>query len=305
MMNVLSARNRRLIGEFARLNSMLALDFDGTLAPIMRRPESARMRRQTRALLQKAAALYPCAIISGRSIRDLKTRIGLNGVTSMVGNHGAEWEWSRPDSRGIARAKRWAQTLARELRDWPGVEIENKGLSLAVHYRGAADRARAARAINRAASGLEGTHAFAGKCVVNIVPRNAPDKGTALESMRRMLRCDAAIYIGDDTTDESAFRWKERGRLLTVRIGKSRRSFADFYVRDQRSIDALLRALISEREKAAPCRTCGLIYCCAKARIKLRTGPRLVATRGAKMRARMPPRRRTPALWSAISSCRS
>jgi trehalose 6-phosphate phosphatase len=130
------------------------------------------------------------------------------------------------------------------------VTIEDKRLSLAVHYRQSPDHGRAREAIRAAASRLARARVVGGKCVVNVVPRGAPHKGTALEAERQRLRCDAALYVGDDETDEDVFALPARGRI-GIRVGREPGSRARYYVRDQAQVDALLAALIRLSPKPA------------------------------------------------------
>jgi trehalose 6-phosphate phosphatase len=108
-----------------------------------------------------------------------------------------------------------------------------------------------------AAAALPGARIVTGKKVCNVLPRDAPDKGAALEVARVALACDAAIYVGDDDTDEDVFRLRPAWPLLTVRVGARRPSRAAFHLRRQRLLDDLLEVLVRlrlgpERVKARP-----------------------------------------------------
>jgi trehalose 6-phosphate phosphatase len=139
--------------------------------------------------------------------------------------------------------------LERQFRGHSGIAIEDKRFSLAVHYRHAPDCRLARMAILRAAALLDGVRVIGGKRVVNLVPRDAPHKGSALQAVRARMRCEAALYVGDDDTDEDVFALADPGRLLTVRVGRKRGSRAAFYIRDQRRIDVLLGRLLTLREE--------------------------------------------------------
>ncbi len=123
----------------------------------------------------------------------------------------------------------------------PGVLVEDKGLSLAVHYRHAADPHSARRRILRAAHRLKDVRVFGGKCVVNLVPYNASHKGEALAVERERLGCDWVLYVGDDETDEDAFALG--GNTVPVRIGRKEHSHARYYLRSQAEINRFLEAL--------------------------------------------------------------
>ena len=86
---------------------------------------------------------------------------------------------------------------------------------------------------------------------MNVLPEGAPDKGYALEEQRVRFRCERAIYVGDDETDEDAFARGEAGRVLSVRVGARRASRANFYLRDQSEIDRLLAELVAMRSDTA------------------------------------------------------
>jgi trehalose 6-phosphate phosphatase len=139
--------------------------------------------------------------------------------------------------------ERWTSVLRDRLSHLKGVEIENKTFSVAVHYRRSRERKKARTAILDAASTLDSVRVIGGKQVVNLVPRDAPHKGVAVERERDRLRVDTAIYVGDDDTDEDVFGLDQPGRLLTVRVGSNRRSQASYYLRNQAAIDDFLLLL--------------------------------------------------------------
>jgi trehalose 6-phosphate phosphatase len=230
--------------RLARRRLLVALDYDGTLAPIVKQPERAALPPRTRRLLKRLAALYPCVVISGRSRRDLLRRVRGLGLAGAFGNHGGE-----PSPGAAARRKqvaRWRRTLERELRGVEGVWIEDKGLSLAVHYRAAPSPAAVRAAIRAAADRLPGARVMGGKRVVNVLPARGPHKGAALEEARRRLRCEATLYVGDDETDEDAFALGGASRI-GVRVGRKRRSRARYFVSGQAGVDALLERLVELR----------------------------------------------------------
>lgn len=245
MMDLLAHRHRDLLAQFAWSNVLLALDYDGTLAPIVADPDRALMRATTRGLLEEACALYPVVVISGRSQADVRARLDGAPVRDVVGNHGIE-PWSGTAAL-VAEVRRWVPVMAERLTPFKGVRIEDKSYSLAIHYRHSREKRRARSAILDAASKLGDVRVIGGKLVVNVLPRDAPHKGIALERERARLACDTAIYVGDDETDEDVFMLDQPGRLLSVRIGIKRNSAAHYFVRNQEAIDRLLRALVTLR----------------------------------------------------------
>jgi len=246
MKNILAVAQRGVVEPFAWSRTLLAFDFDGTLAPIVTRPDAAQLRPVTRQLLAKACALYPSVVISGRAVADLAPRVAGVGLRACIGNHGLEpWRATAAIRR---RVLRWRPGLESALGGEPGVFIEDKGYSLAVHYRGSRAKKRVRRLVAEVASSLGGVRLMGGIEVVNLVPLDAPHKGMALERERRRLGCDTAIYVGDDETDEDVFALDQPGRLLSVRVGRKTASRADFYLNSQKDVDALLRLLVRLRE---------------------------------------------------------
>ena len=200
MTDILAKRNQGVLARYALSNLLVAFDYDGTLAPIVTLPERARMRVSTRRLLRLVAERYPCIVISGRARDDLIRRLRDIPVVHVSGNHGLE-PWAE-DVRYVLQVREWIKQLAPRLAPCQGVIIEDKIYSLSIHYRAARDRQQAARAIDAAVRDLTGTRRIGGKLVLNLVPAGAPNKGAALERARRLLVCDAALYVGDDETDE-------------------------------------------------------------------------------------------------------
>ena len=223
--------------------TLCAFDFDGTLAPIVARPDGAAMRARTRDLLRRLALLYPCIVLSGRARADVLHK--LNGVPAagVIGSHGADTGQANT-SRPLI--EEWQAELKAALGLISGVWIEDKGFSLAVHYRQSAQKAEARRSILAAARTLKQARILGGKQVVNVVPADAPHKGDALASERDRLNCNWVLFAGDDDNDEDAFALG--GNVVSVRVGLKRRSHACYYLRTQREIDDLLASLVRLRE---------------------------------------------------------
>ncbi|MDX2167711.1 MAG: trehalose-phosphatase [Deltaproteobacteria bacterium] len=250
MTDLLAAAQAPVLAHLADARTLLAFDFDGTLAPIVADREQAAMRARTEQLLTRLCALYPCAVISGRSRDDLAGRLGRAPVPHLIGNHGIE---PADDELACARVVRRARPLlALAVRRWPGMEIEDKRLSLAVHYRHAVHRDAARAAIDRMVAVLPvRLRVIPGKLVVNLVPAHAPHKGDALVAVRTAVAADMALYLGDDDTDEDVFRLDQPQRLVGVRVGRRAGSAARYFVRAQRDVDTLLERLIALRTAVA------------------------------------------------------
>ena len=247
MKHILARANSSVFQQLAWSQVLLAFDYDGTLAPIVEDPEEAWMRPRTRALLAQVARRYPCAVISGRAQWDVLRRLRGIGVVEAIGNHGLEP--SRSATTFVKQVREWLPKLERRLAELRGVDIEDKGLSLAIHYRRSREKRRARALIRRSTADLAKVRSISGKLVINLVPDGAPHKGIALQEARARFGCDTAIYVGDDETDEDVFALDEPGRLLSVRVGASVRSRAAYFIRNQKSIDAMLAALLSYRSE--------------------------------------------------------
>ncbi len=248
MRYLLSRNSRPILTRLAQERTLYAFDFDGTLAPIVEHPDEAGMRARTRNLLGRLAALYPCVIVSGRARADVLSRLGAVNAAGVIGNHGAETEPATRSSR--QRVRRWKMALERQLGSLPGLWMEDKGFSLAVHYRQSTERAEARRRILAAVRQLKGVRVYGGKQVVNLVVDQAPDKGDALAFERDRLRCNWVLFVGDDENDENAFALS--GNVVPVRIGRRERSHARYYLRTQAEIDELLDLLVRLRKPVLP-----------------------------------------------------
>jgi trehalose 6-phosphate phosphatase len=245
---MLAAAHQTVLEQFAWSNVLLAFDFDGTLAPIVDRPERAVMREATRKLVERVATIYPCIVISGRSQVDVMRRMRGTGIHEVIGNHGIE-PW-RASHRMLEQVQRWRLTLDGALAGLRGVELEDKLFSVAIHYRRSREKSIALATIREAIRRLDGVRVVGGKQVINLLPAGGPHKGTALLRSRSRLGCDTAIFVGDDETDEDVFTLDQPGQLLTVRVGRRKSSAAAYFVPKQSDIDELLQILIEVRAKA-------------------------------------------------------
>ncbi|MEO8524827.1 MAG: trehalose-phosphatase [Caldimonas sp.] len=225
---------------------LLAFDFDGTLAPIVARPGDARVPLAVARRLDRLARRLPVAIISGRRVDDVRGRLSF-APHFVIGNHGAEdplASGGSPKQLDPVRARLAAR--ATELVA-AGVSVEDKGYSLALHYRLARDRHRACALVDALVAEL-GKEAitFGGKMVMNIVAVGAHDKADAVAGLVRRCGVEAAVFLGDDVNDEPVFARAEPG-WLTVKIGRddpaSRASFCIDPTEVARLLDGMLDAL--------------------------------------------------------------
>ncbi len=248
MKDILLERHRPVLERLARSRAMLAFDYDGVLAPLITDPDGAPMRRSTERLLARVAARWPCAVVSGRSFAHVLRRThGL--VPVVVGNHGYELGRARPVPRDVLeRVRGWRARLEEEL---AGMEVyfEDKRSTLSVHY-GLGRRWRGVEAaVHRAAGALDGARFVQGKKVLNLIPVGFPHKGDAVRALLQRMRVDAALYAGDDVTDEDAFA-VGAPLVLGVRVGPGR-SRAPYRLADQARVDELLEVLAQLRAGCA------------------------------------------------------
>jgi trehalose 6-phosphate phosphatase len=249
MKNVLSEANRAILTGFARSDVLLAFDYDGTLSPIVDEPDQAKMRPETRELLWRVSRLYPLIVITGRAQPDALMRLRGVGVREVIGNHGIEP--SHASNRHVEEVQGWRPAIEACVASLEGVHLEDKIFTVALHYRQSPHKEHARATLLKMAAGLRNARIVGGKQVVNIVPNDAPHKGTALLRERERLHCDTAIYVGDDETDEDVFKLAQPEQLLTIRIGPSRTSAADYYIQSQQSVDELLALLVELRPEAS------------------------------------------------------
>jgi trehalose 6-phosphate phosphatase len=250
MQYLLSRASRAILQRVVKEGALCAFDFDGTLSPIVEHPDQAGMRARTRNLLGRLAELYPCVVISGRARADVLEKLSGVSLARVIGNHGAETEAAPRISR--QRVGLWKAALEDQLGSLTGLWMEDKGISLAVHYRQSPNKAKARRLVLAAARTLPDVRVFGGKQVVNLVPVSAPHKGDALAAERARTGCKWVLFVGDDENDEDAFALA--GNIVPVRIGRKQRSHARYYLRTQSEVDELLALLVKLHEPAASIR---------------------------------------------------
>ena len=241
------ARRLRRAGRLAVLT-----DFDGTLAPIQHRPDTVRLSdRVRRALARLHARGHVVGIVSGRRIDDLRRRVGLSGLW-YAGNHGFFMRSPQGTSLTLLHDEehsdipRIARALARALRGVPGVRLEVKPASVAVHYRGAppASHRAATRAARRVAQ-AGNLRLMSGKCVWELLPRAPVDKAVAVRTILDLERRNgtplAAVFIGDDLTDEPVFSLP---LTLPVSVGR-RQTAARYKLRTPADVVRLLERILA------------------------------------------------------------
>jgi trehalose 6-phosphate phosphatase len=235
-LSLLSKEGKTAFRKDLTSNILFAFDFDGTLAPIQERPESVRITPKFLPYLERCKTIGKVAVVSGRSVEDLKSRMDFR-PDFMIGNHGLEGFGSPPFAMERARelVRTWQDQLKRNKELWTsgGIWIEDKIYSLSLHYRQAADPEGALVRLLEQARALDPLPRIVlGKRVVNLVSADAPHKGDALLKLIQDLAVDAALFIGDDDTDEDVFRLEE-SRIIGIRIGNPNETSAKYYVEKQ------------------------------------------------------------------------
>ncbi len=216
----------------------LFLDFDGTLAALAPTPSQAHMAPGLRPLLRKMAGgkNLRLAVISGRKLSVLRKKVGLSGI-AYAGNHGLEiigpggLRFTEPSAKGTKPLlNRLYPPLRKALRPLSGVWVENKLLTLTVHFRRGKPRMkdkvlRIVKELLQRQSLVGCLRLTHGKKVLEIRPKTDWDKGKAVEYLLRLAKKETAlrhtsIYIGDDITDYSAFRAVRKRGGLAVCVGR-------------------------------------------------------------------------------------
>ncbi len=236
------------------------LDFDGTLAPIVDRPEQAAMDSAMRAAVERVARLCPVAVVSGRDLPDVRQRVGLDNI-HYAGSHG--FDISGPGGAHQAHRKGIdalpaldaAEKMLREaVNGIDGALIDRKHFSIAVHYRlaRAADVPAIERAVDEALGRYGGLRKGHGKKVFELQPDIDWNKGAAVRWLLQSLSLDRPdvlpIYVGDDVTDEDAFRALADDGLGFAVLDAPRPTAAQFKLADPAEVRALLLALADALE---------------------------------------------------------
>ena len=271
-------------------NSVLAFDLDGTLAPLVAHRCDAQVPASTAWRMTTLMLHWPVAVITGRSVDDAAARLNFQ-PHYLLGNHGAEFQGSAhakassfssmssgsmssssmPGRKGDTKAAHCLEHCRARLARWKpqfelqGIEVEDKGLSIAIHYRQAVhvneteQWLRTILSIDMAwLSGLEDWQAVSvswGHKVVNIVPTTAPDKGNALIEIMHDCGATTALMVGDDVNDEAAFAVLPAGSM-GVRVGGASRwvargdespTAAQFNLSSQAMVEPFLDLLLTLR----------------------------------------------------------
>ena len=203
----------------ARRPLLVASDYDGVLARLCDDPSAAVPEPGIADVLARLASAegVTVALVSGRGVDDLRRTSGFTGSFRWIGSHGAEYDG--PLGAELAgRRDRLADLLEPLVARTPGARLEVKPASVAVHVRQVADRDAAATLLRQAGELADSSLTMKpGKDVLELAVTDA-DKGTGLRRLIDELGAAAAIYLGDDLTDEDAFRTLGPGDV-TIKVG--------------------------------------------------------------------------------------
>ncbi len=269
MQHLLSAWPRVAAQLRGASHILLLADYDGTLTPIVERPELANLSENTRRLLRNLARQrgFTLGIISGRALADLKERVGISGVI-YAGNHGLEIEgpgisFVNPvaeELRPILRVMHYV--LSRALATVRGVMVEDKGLSLSVHYRLAEERRGedVERIVKEVVGGAEAAgqaKITPGKKVYEVRPAVTWDKGKAVKLLMKRYGKGGRksglvpIFFGDDRTDEDAFKViGNYGAGISVFVGEEgQHSIARYFLKSSDEVAVFLNIMLERARK--------------------------------------------------------
>lgn len=242
----------REIGERLRRapRAVLFLDYDGTLAPIVGKPHEAKMSKSTCALVRRIAKKYRTYIVTGRALADIMKRARFPHM-QYAGTHGFEWTCGKKrctallTKRQAAAIREAHDALAPLTQRYRGTSLEDKGIAIAFHYRALGKHGstakRAALALLARLPSKHHFHIVESKMALDVRPEGRTKGDFASDVMKRMPNKTLAVYIGDDRTDEDAFRALKRH--ITVRVGKKSESAAKYYLASRDGVDSLLSEL--------------------------------------------------------------
>lgn len=232
------------------------LDYDGTLTPIVSRPEDAKISDKMRETVKRLIDTFSVTIVSGRCRDDVQSLLGIDGLV-YAGSHGFDIlgpniKMINPDAQKmIPVIAEILEKLTAQVGDIPGAIIENKKFSMAVHYRLVDEEKyfeKIKKCCEEAIVGYDGLRLMHGKKVFEILPALDWDKGKAVRFVVKALGFNwddvAVVYIGDDTTDEDAYRMI-RTRGIPIHVSElDKTSTADFKVHTPDEVGELFDKLI-------------------------------------------------------------
>jgi|MudIll2142460700_1097286.scaffolds.fasta_scaffold129864_2 trehalose 6-phosphate phosphatase len=243
----LKSTSRRKIAIF--------LDFDGTLVPIQKDPEQCFLSKKLKTQLLALSHSQCCylIILSGRSLSDIKKRIGIRGIY-YGGNHGLDI--SGPNLRfthpkaltSKLTLKHIALRLRKAITNIEGAWLEDKKFTLSLHYRSVKKEnviliKNVFQTVANEFIEEKRLNVIKGKKVIELTPNVSWNKGSAVLWILEQLKDKCMpFYVGDDETDETAFKVLHR-KGITIRIGKSKKTAAQYYLKGHWELPRLLQQI--------------------------------------------------------------
>ncbi|EKD27355.1 MAG: hypothetical protein ACD_79C00746G0002 [uncultured bacterium] len=247
---------------------LLFLDFDGTLTPIVNDANKPQLSSEMKSVLQKLSEMphVKVAIITGRSIKDIKSRVKIKNLI-YSGNHGLEIKgdnlnFKYPIQSSYKQNLKYIySSLNQKLNSINGVLIQNKNLTLSLHYRMVEKKDTAFvkkifyETVKKADKRF--IKILKGKKVLDIRPNIFWSKGDAVQYLINNYKSDPAfikavpVFFGDDITDEFVFKRLQKNGI-TVRIGKSKISQAKFYLNSPEELHQFLLVLQDLQKNKIP-----------------------------------------------------
>lgn len=245
------------VQEIVRRNDRPAvfLDYDGTLTPIVSQPEKALLPDSMRQTLQALVMHAPVAILSGRDLDDVRQRVNISAIV-YAGSHAFDIAGPRGLSKELAREflprlDLVEKEVGKQLAGIPGARLERKRFSIAAHYRNVneSDVPKVERAVSKVAARHRELRKMHGKKVYELLPDIDWDKGKALLWLLENLGLERAtvrpIYIGDDRTDEDAFRALEKSGVGILVSEEPRPTSASYSLKDPTEVKRFLHELVA------------------------------------------------------------
>jgi len=244
--SLLGQDGTRALQSLMRQPALLAFDFDGTLAPLRPDPQSVYVSPLLATTLTHLNERLPVGVISGRQLSDLSPRLGFTPML-LAGNHGAEQRGDEASHAHWDRALAPARaTLLRHHRllDRARIRVEDKRQSLALHTGTADTSSHVHEDLQVLISELATVaRVFGGHRVLNITPVSAPHKGDVMADAVSRFGVAAALYIGDDLTDEDVFRMAP-AHWVTARVGPCHQgTAAQFTLDTHRDVECIITEL--------------------------------------------------------------
>jgi alpha,alpha-trehalase len=250
------------------------LDYDGTLTPIVRRPEDAILCKEARRIVRELANDVPVAVVSGRGLEDVRKKVNVDRLY-YAGSHG--FEIVGPGGSRISHEfgsefipflDKAEEQLKKEIGPIEGSRLERKKYSIAIHYREVSEKdedkmTNAVKKVHKSFPKLRKTH---GKKVFELQPDLDWDKGKAVRwLLKNAIDLEGKkafpIYIGDDVTDEDAFgELREDGIGIVVDDGVSRKTGAQYCLQDPDEVHIFLKHLFLSLHEHRTKRDWRLVY---------------------------------------------